>query len=80
MTLRSGLVCAYCKCRGDLLSKCWALDKKDKKKSNAFVTTRSHTSKTSKTFKPFASKGSVSTAENSADMKEIQILEHLSHC
>ena len=74
MTLRSGPVCAYCKRRGHLLSECWALEKKDKRKGNALVTTRSHTSKTPETFKPFVSKGSVSTAENSADLKEIQIL------
>ena len=43
MTLRSGPVCAYCNHRGHLLSECWALDKKDKKKGNAFVTTRSQT-------------------------------------
>ena len=74
MTLRSGPVCAYCKHGQHLLSECWALDKKDKRKSNALVTTRSHTSKTPETFKPFVSKGSISTAENSANMKEIQIL------
>ena len=74
MTLRSGPVCTYCKRRGHLLSECWALEKKDKRKGNALVTTRSHTSKTPETFKPFVSKGSVSTAENSTDMKEIQIL------
>ena len=64
MTLRSGPVCAYCKCQGHLLSECRALDKKDKKKGNAL---RSQASKTPVTFKPFILKGSVSTAENSAD-------------
>ena len=68
------IVCANCKRRGDLFSECWALDKKNKKKGNALVTIRSHTSKTPETFKPFVSKGSVSTAQNSADAKEIQIL------
>ena len=68
MTLRSGPVYAYCKCHGHLLSKCWALDKKDKKKGNAL---RSQASKIPVTFKQFILKGSVSTAEKSADVKKI---------
>ena len=61
MALKSGPVCAYCKCRGHLLSECWALEK-DKKKGSALVTTRSHSSrkiaaKTPDMFKPFILQG-----------------------
>ena len=79
MTLRSGPVCAYCKRRGHLLSECWALDKKDKKKGNALVTIGCRSSanpatKTPDTFKPFISQGFISTDENSAVIKRIHIL------
>jgi len=78
MMLRSGPVCAYCKRRGHLLSECWALEKKEKKKGNALVTTSDHssrkgTAKTPDTFKPFISQGSVSVDENGTE-KPIQIL------
>ena len=78
MTLRSGPVCAYCKRRGHLLSECWVLERKDKKKGNALVTTSGHSSrkvaaKTPDTFKPFLSQGSVSIEENGVG-KSIQIL------
>ncbi|XP_065917657.1 uncharacterized protein [Dysidea avara] len=78
MTLQSGPVCAYCKRRGHLLSECWALERKDKKKGNALVTTSGHSSrkvaaKTPDTFKPFLSQGSVSIEENDVG-KSIQIL------
>ena len=78
MMLRSGLVCVYCKRQGHLLSECWALEKKDKKKGNTLVTTSGHSSrkvaaKTPDTFKPFISQGSVSIDENGVE-KSKQIL------
>ena len=62
MSLRPGPICAYCKRRGHLLSECWALEKKEKKKPNALLTTTDHPSstvvpKTPDTFKPFISQG-----------------------
>ena len=79
MTLRSGPVCAHCKKRGHLLSECWALDRKDKKKGNGLATAsgqslRSQGSETPNTFKPFISRGLVSIDGSNAEMKEIRIL------
>ena len=79
MALRSGPVCAYCKERGHLLSECWALDRKDKKKGNGLVTTsgqslRSQSSEIPNTFKPSISRRLVSIDGSNAEMKEIWIL------
>ena len=79
MALRSGPVCAYCKERGHLLSECWALDRKDKKKGNGLVTTssqslRSQSSETPNTFKLFISRGLVLIDGSNAEMKKIRIL------
>lgn len=78
MTLRSGPVCAYCKRRGHLLSECWALERKDKKKSNAMVTTSANSpgkvaATTPDVFKPFLSQGSISIDKNGVETS-IQIL------
>ena len=63
MSLHPGPICAYYgKQRGHLLSECWAQEKKEKKKSNALVTTIDHSAgkvvpKTPDTLKPFISQG-----------------------
>ena len=62
-----------------MLSECWALDRKDKKKGNGLVTTsgqflRSQSSETPNTFKPFISRGLLSIDGSNAEMKEIRIL------
>ena len=79
MSLRPGPICAYCKRRGHLLSECWALEKKEKKKPNALLTTTDHPSsavvpKTPDTFKPFISQGYISIDENSTERVPITIL------
>ena len=51
--------------KGHLLSECWALEKKEKKKPNVLVTTTDHSAgellpKTPDTFKQFISQGCIS--------------------
>ena len=79
MSLRTYPICAYCKRRGHLLSECWALEKKEKKKPNALLTTTDHPSstvvpKTPDTFKPFISQGYISIDQNSTERVPITIL------
>ena len=78
MSLRSGLICAYCKQRGHLLSECLALEKKEQKKPNALVTTTDHSArvvpKTTDIFKLFISQGYISIDKNNTESVLISIL------
>ena len=68
-----------CKQRGHLLSDCWTLQKKEKKKPNALVTTTDHSARevvpnTPDTFKQFISQGCISIDKNHTESVPMSFL------
>ena len=82
MVLRSGPVCAYCKCKRHLLSECWALEKKENNKQrlysvkvmsiagdrNPLSGSTKESPKVVNEYKPFLSEGGVSFHEYEVPM------------